>query len=223
MVKHLDETMIAMLQRQQAQQTQENAAAGKMWQDFAEVKLDQPFVQVGRETLSFQRYALFEDQLSLVMPSMFKPMTPQMAALKYPSERRPQLIYTNALSTINVAFNHTATPVRDKEIGEFTQGITQILRRTQKILKWYGDGVVQSPEAAVGYCEFVTPVMNGSIYNFMFFLSLEGRALMCTFNCLDQEMNDWRPVAKSIMASLRMTDKDAPSDLRESGQGGAEE
>lgn len=53
MVKHLDETMIAMLQRQQAQQTQENAAAGKMWQDFAEVKLDQPFVQVGRETLSF--------------------------------------------------------------------------------------------------------------------------------------------------------------------------
>ncbi|WHX47210.1 hypothetical protein QNH46_13635 [Paenibacillus woosongensis] len=222
-MKHLDETMIAMLQRQQAQQTQENAAAGKMWQDFAEVKLDQPFVQVGRETLSFQRYALFEDQLSLVMPSMFKPMTPQMAALKYPSERRPQLIYTNALSTINVAFNHTATPVRDKEIGEFTQGITQILRRTQKILKWYGDGVVQSPEAAVGYCEFVTPVMNGSIYNFMFFLSLEGRALMCTFNCLDQEMNDWRPVAKSIMASLRMTDKDAPSDLRESGQGGAEE
>src|SRR5690606_18567982 len=103
-----------------------------------------------------------------------------------------------------------------------TQGITQILRRTQKILKWYGDGVVQSPNAAVGYCEFVTPVMNGSIYNFMFFLSLEGRALMCTFNCLDQEMNDWRPVAKSIMASLRMTDKDAPSDLRESGQGGAE-
>lgn len=221
-MKHLDETMIAMLQRQQYQQMQENAAAGKTWQDFAEVKLDQPFVQVGRETLSFQRYALFEDQLSLVMPSMFKPMTPQMAALKYPSERRPQLIYTNALSTINVAFNHTATPVRGREIEEFTQGITQILRRTQKILKWYGDGVVQSPNAAVGYCEFVTPVMNGSIYNFMFFLSLEGRALMCTFNCLDQEMNDWRPVAKSIMASLRMTDKDAPSDLRESGQGGAE-
>ncbi|GAA0135343.1 hypothetical protein YSY43_21830 [Paenibacillus sp. YSY-4.3] len=221
-MKHLDETMIAMLQRQQAQQAQENAAAGKTWQDFAEVKLDQPFVQVGRETLSFQRYSLFEDQLSLVMPSMFKPMTPQMAALKYPSERRPQLIYTNALSTINVAFNHTATPVRGREIEEFTQGITQILRRTQKILKWYEDGVVQAPEATVGYCEFVTPVMNGSIYNFMFFLSLEGRALMCTFNCLDQEMNDWRPVAKSMMASLRMSDADASAELRESRPGGAE-
>ncbi|OAB45516.1 hypothetical protein [Paenibacillus glacialis] len=143
-----------------------------------------------------------EDKLS-VMPQLFKLMSPEMANLKYPSGRRPDHIFTNVEGTVNMAFTYTNTAVDETEIEDFTIEMAKILRKTQKLQKWYGDGVKEH-SIPIGYCEFLSPTITLNVYNLMFFVSLDDRAVLCTFNCLDVEMEDWKPAAHQMMASTKI-------------------
>ncbi|MFY7729462.1 MAG: hypothetical protein ACOVRN_08100 [Flavobacterium sp.] len=56
----------------------------------------------------------------------------------------------------------------------------------------------------MGYIELVTPALDTDIYNLMFFTDLNGKLLICTFNCTKKDMEEWTPVAKEIMNSLEV-------------------
>ena len=102
-----------------------------------------------------------------------------------------------------MAFTYTSTAVNETEIGDFTKEMVRVLRKTQKLQQWYGDGVKEY-QIPIGYCEFLSPTMNANVYNLMFFVSLDDRVVLCTFNCLDIEMKDWKPVAHQMMASTKI-------------------
>jgi len=54
----------------------------------------------------------------------------------------------------------------------------------------------------VAYMELVHPVLDGNLYNLMFFLELEGRILMSIFNCLKESMEEWKGPAFEMMQSI---------------------
>lgn len=56
----------------------------------------------------------------------------------------------------------------------------------------------------VGYLELVTPGLDTDIYNLMFFTDLDGRLLLCSFNCVIRDLEQWQDKAKEIMYSLRV-------------------
>lgn len=171
-------------------------------QGSVEIDLQKPIIHIDGEPISFVERTILDGQASLVIPKMFVQMSPEMAALKYPSERRPSLIYTNNSGTINFSFNHTNTPLDDQSMKQFHEVVVKMIRKTQPILQWYEDGVVEQENRTIGYCEFMTPVMNANLYNYILMLVLNERALLCSFNCTEGEAAGWKPVAKAILNSL---------------------
>ncbi|WP_046215136.1 hypothetical protein [Paenibacillus wulumuqiensis] len=162
----------------------------------------QLLLSIGESSVPFHEASLLDHQINIHKPKLFRLMTEQEAAIKYPSERRPTLIYTNNNATINLTFNHTNSLLDYQEIEEFTQAMATILQANQPVRQWIGHGLYTAGEQQYGYCEFISPALNTDIYNLMFFASLQGKALVGGFNCIESDQTNWQPIAWAMLESL---------------------
>lgn len=172
---------------------------------------------IGNENVNLEEFSFLSDRLSLLIPTSFSIMSEEMAALKYPSERRPSVIYTNESGSVNVAFRLTESEASQSQIPENLN----ILKKSFEIMypsaQWYTSGVVFINEKRVGFLELLTPAADSEIYNLIWFTDLDGKLLLTTFNCTKEQMDNWKPIAKTIMDSQKYFDnsstiKPSPSD-----------
>jgi hypothetical protein len=199
-MEHWDEKIVSMLNGGTNGRPADNY--GVMTEE-AGPDITAPVVQIGDELHTFVETELLDGAMRMLLPQTFKPMSAEMARKKYPSEHRPGVIYTTSNARINIAVNHTLNPLPEEDLPEFKKAMIQMLRRTQKLTKWYGDNEFSLGGKPVATCEFLTPVLNASLYNLILFASLADRALMCTFNCTDEELDDWKPIALAMMKSIQ--------------------
>jgi hypothetical protein len=155
-------------------------------------------------TIDLESKLLFNDKVEINIPKDFEIMSEELMKVKYPSERRPTLVYSNESGGINVAFNLTQNQANQKLIPAYKDNLVQTLKNTYPSAEWKDSGVKTINGRDIGYLELLTPALDTAIYNLMFFTDLEGKLLLCTFNCTKKNINEWEPVAKIIMNSLKI-------------------
>ncbi|MEJ9214972.1 hypothetical protein P4S83_10790 [Aneurinibacillus thermoaerophilus] len=210
-MEYMDEKIIEMMNNMQEEQNQ-NARKSRV-NKIAQQDMQKTLIKIKGEIIPFEEKNLLENKVKIPLPKTFTIMSPEMASLKYPSERRPELIYTNETASINMAFSHTQNPLNDTDMGAFKNSMVQILRQTQPLARWFEEGIRNVNGKNIGFCEFLAPSFDANIYNLLFFVELEGRALLCIFNCVEEEMKSWKPIARGIMDSLKIT-VDEKGDIR---------
>ncbi|MGF9820971.1 hypothetical protein [Brevibacillus agri] len=209
-MERMDESIIGMMNELAEEDAQPAARRygpkGKLRQEMAE----KPFITVGEEMIPVEEKRLLDDRVRIRLPRTFTLMSPQVAAIKYPSERRPQMIFTNQTASINVAFNYTESKLTDssEQLQAFMEVMKQILRKTQPLARWQEEGIRDVAGKNVGFFEFIAPALDTDIYNLVSFVSFQGRALLCTFNCTEKELADWKLAAWGMMDSLLLIESD---------------
>ena len=162
-------------------------------------------ISLGKNEIGFEERTLLDGKIKIRMPSHFMILPLEVAELKYPSANRPPVIYGNGNASINITFNHTETPLEETEVELFKEYMAANLPNSQTDGEWVGDGLEEINGQTLGYCEFIVPAGEVNIYNILFFLSLEGKALLCSFNCIEKEMEDWQPIARGMLRSLNIS------------------
>lgn len=157
--------------------------------------------EIGGKTVKLAELSLFSDKLSLLIPDSFDVMSDDMAKLKYPTDHRPTLIYTNEDATVNIAFHHTEDAVTDQEIDEYLTLLKQSFTNAYPSAEFYDSDVIKINSKKVGYVELLSQAVDTDIYNLIWFTVLDGRLLLMSFNCTEELMDDWEPIAKTIMDS----------------------
>lgn len=201
----MDEKIIALMsesQQEMARKTKQKAFEEKVFKSIREGSLE-----IDDEIIEFEEKSLLDGKIKIFLPKAFEIMLPEAAAVKYPSERRPGLIFSNESTTISIAFNHTENALEEKDMEKFKESMMQIMKRMQPAAQWFEDGVREQEGRKTGYFDFLVPALDSNIYSFMLFASLDGKALICSFNCTEEEMEDWKPIAKGMMQSFRICDK----------------
>ncbi len=148
--------------------------------------------------------SLLNDKVALKIPKDFDIMSEELLKFKYPSERRPTLVYSNESGGINVVLSLTQNQATQQMIPVYKDNFVQTFKNLYPSAEWKSSGVKTINGKEVGYLELVTPAMDTEIYNLMFFTDLEGKLLLCTFNCTKKSMEEWTPTAKEIMSSLKI-------------------
>ena len=148
--------------------------------------------------------SILNDRVEIKLPKEFQIMSEEMVSLKYPSERRPTLIYTNESGGINVAFNLTENKANQDIIDPYKDNFVKTFKNMYCYGEWKDNGVKIINGKKVGFLELVTPAIDTEIYNLMFFTDLEGKLLLCTFNCTKKDIKEWETTAKEIMSSLKI-------------------
>ena len=67
------------------------------------------------QVLEFREREIIKKMLWMWLPDGFGPLSGEMARLKYPSVNRPDIIYTNPGTTINVTFSHKTDLKKDRK------------------------------------------------------------------------------------------------------------
>lgn len=153
-------------------------------------------------TIDLETKSLLNDRITLKVPKEFDIMPEEMTKLKYPSERRPTLIYSDPSGGINVALNLTQSRANQQLIEPYKENLVQTFKKLYPSAEWKSNGITLVNGRKVGYMEIVTPAIDTEVYNLIFFTDVDGKLLLCTFNCTEKSISEWTPIAKEIMNSL---------------------
>lgn len=194
----LAQRQVALQKEQEPEQVSEQEE-----QDLEKVNIYQSYIIIDEEKVGVMEQSLLDGKMTIRMPKLFSKMSTELAALKYPSDRRPNLIYTDESSSINLAFNLTPHRLKEEGVAAFQENMIDILEQAQPSADWLDTDVLKIDEKTVGFLEIITPAIDGDIFNLMFFASIEGIALIGTFNCMEDDLETWRPIARAMMESLR--------------------
>lgn len=154
----------------------------------------------------FERSPLAKETITMMLPKNFVMLSPDMAKKKYPSEQRPETILTDETGTINLMFQYMEGEECDATIENFRNQIFGMMKRVNPGIKEQEIGVVDVSGKKIAYVEFSNPVMDGKLYNLMFYLAVKGQPLMGSFNCRTKEMKYWRKVAFDMLQSIEMVE-----------------
>lgn len=99
MIEYGDEDFIRVLQEGQEE------AVGK--------DIRRGVALVDGETVVFREREILQGRLWMRMPEQFELLGKELARLKYPSENRPDIIYSDPAATINVSFSYKQDRLSD--------------------------------------------------------------------------------------------------------------
>ena len=200
-MKYLDEQIINLLDRV------ENYASEYSDDDPQDHVTEQSFAKgfiIDRKRIEFARREVIETKLSIMLPKDFTKMSPDIAKLKYPSEHRPQVIYTNPANTVNFWVTEGEDFPAEHDIEEMRDQVFATVTRLNPAVKAQQSGsVMVSTTKKVAYIEYSNPVLDGKIFNLMFMLSLKAKLMIGCFNCLTKESKYWRKPMLEMVKSMR--------------------
>ena len=104
MKEYGDEAFIRMLQENQEEAKNKDIRQGSVF--------------VEDQELVFREHEILKEQLWMWMPDTFAPLSRELMRIKYPNENRPDHIWSNPQTTINVSFSHRQEKMEPGEAGE---------------------------------------------------------------------------------------------------------
>lgn len=155
-------------------------------------------------TVELEKMALLEGKIELLMPKGWKPMSEELIKIKYPGARPPKLVYSDATGAISVAFNHTDSKASAENLEKYKEVLKGSLENAYPDAEWEDHGIKDFNGKKAGYFKLITETPSDKIYNYMVFTDLDGKLLICSFNCTSKKMKEWKPVAEQIMGSLKV-------------------
>jgi len=161
------------------------------------------YIIIAHTKFPFKEEVISDDEFSMILPEMFSVMSHEMAQIKYPSQSRPDFILTNPETTINLTFFHKDDEVTNADIEEVKNAIQEIMMRLHPTSKVIDSTVIEVQERNIAYFDFVSSAIDTNVYNLMFFFSLSGTLLMGSFNCLHQDMDDWKEIFIQMLQSVK--------------------
>lgn len=164
-------------------------------------------IKISGKWIEFEKRLLVENKIMMMIPKDFTVMEPEKARIKYPSEQRPKVILTDHTGTINFMFSHMDENIADGDAENVRNHLFGIMRRVNPGIKHLATGTEVISGKNVAYVEFSNPAIDGKLYNLMFYLQLEGRILMGSFNCGSKVMKYWKKPAFEMMCSIEVLDK----------------
>ena len=173
-----------------------------------EVKPEERTIYTGLKIMGkwvyFEERLLVEEKITMMVPEAFEEMSNEVARIKYPSEDRPNLILTDQTTAMNLMFNHMDQEIKNENVEDLRDQVINGMTRLNPGIKTQGQGVEVISDRNVAYVEFTNPALDGKLYNLMYFLELEGRSLMVSFNCQTKNIKYWKEAAFEMMHSIKI-------------------
>ncbi len=151
------------------------------------------------------KISLLDNKVTLLAPKGFTKMTEEMLAIKYPAgANKPQWVLTDEDATVNLAYNYTSSTIDDNGIPSFTDQMLAVLKTNKKDIKFIDDGILLKDGKNIGYIKFISQARDQKVFNFLFYISVDDRLLLFSFNCIEKLRIKWELKADEMAASLRL-------------------
>jgi len=159
-------------------------------------------VEINGVLYSFSRVHILNGTVSVIVPEQFGEMTGKAAKLKYPSEHRPECIYTTDDGTVNIALDLLDYPLEKGQIEEKIREWKHAIKRVNPAYVFYTEKIEILDDAKIGYFDFKSYPLDQDLYNLVFISCIGGKLLAGTFNCPFAQYRDWKRLAIQMVLSI---------------------
>lgn len=159
-------------------------------------------VYVHGQLIQFIPVVLFEEKMSILLPTDFQDMEDQVIRLKYPTLDRPQIIKTNPENNSDMTFTLIPEEVADEDILANKEAMKNAIKQVHPATVFYEDGLEDLNQTQVGYFTFTSYALGGKLYNLMLVTKVAKQLLVGIFNCANEEKEYWKSFAYQMMMSI---------------------
>jgi hypothetical protein len=148
--------------------------------------------------------ALLDGAVTLLIPETFDLMSEELLRLKYPSERRPTVVFSNDRGSVNLATSLTDNPVRPEQIADLHKVMESTFRNLYPSATWYRSEVITQDGRRYFLLDLLTPAIDTQIRNIMIGTSFRGRLLLFSFNVTRGLEKSWLEAGQRMLSSVRV-------------------
>ena len=149
--------------------------------------------------------ALLDGKLILLVPTSFEEMSDELRRLKYPSERRPPIVFTNYMGSVNIAVKPTEHRIAEADMESARLSVERSYKAA-----YPNSDIFSSPIELDGrlgfFLDFWVPVPDTDVRNWIVGMSVDGQLVMVSFNVTRELEPEWMGVAEEIMTSIDIVD-----------------
>ena len=150
---------------------------------------------------------IFNQSISVYIPSSFIDMPDEIKAIKYPTNFRPEIIKTNLVGDINLSFSFFEDN-EDVDIETLVKDFNNLLSKTHKGVKFLDSMKLKKEGYIEMHCfDFILPGIDEKIYH-MIGMGKAGRKIIQTiFNCSESSANAWKKAVTDIFQTIEFIRK----------------
>lgn len=161
-------------------------------------KLEQGMFMQG-EKMDFAKQELFERYLILI-PAIWKLMPDELARVKYPSQFRPQMIFTSQDLSVNMGFSTFLQEQPDSTAENMIKGVIETMFQENSNLMFIKSGELEETE---GYWfAYRSHAMDSDLFNQLCITVIGKTIVMSSFNCLYQQREEWEEIVPMMWESI---------------------
>jgi hypothetical protein len=129
-------------------------------------------------------------------------MSQPLFELKYPFENFSSThAYSNEDGTVTLLISPREEKADQKDLPNYQQTFTSNFANNPSIdFKRCEIKKIDSRDFII--VEMITPAVDSQIYNLMYVTSVEGKLLVCTFNCTLDKLAEWQPIGEKMLNSI---------------------
>ena len=201
---HLDEKIIKMIDQVETPEATTVPATDIKTETPPEERTIYTGIKIDGKWIEFAPRLFVEDKISMMVPKEFKDLDLEIAKIKYPMEQRPQTILTDYTGTVNIIFNYMDEKIANNDIEMIRDRLLAMIQRMNPGIKPQSTGKEEIEDKTIAYVEFSNTALDGKLYNLMYFLEVDGKALVGSLNCLTKSMKYWKKPAFEMMQSIKI-------------------
>jgi hypothetical protein len=149
--------------------------------------------------------SLYDGKLKFDAPAEFRPMAPELIAVKFPRGSGPQHVYSDAKTTAtSIAFTHSLGKLTDERLEEFREALVSMLSASKPGIIWIKKEIVVIQGRRWARLECTTPGADSVIHNEILVTPLDGRVLLVNLNTLNSLLPSAGSKLAAVKASLRL-------------------
>jgi len=148
------------------------------------------------------RISMFDEKIEFSIPKKFGKMPKSMWEVKYRNLPMPDLVLTDPDGEINLLLNKTDNEAGENELEEYKNFRIRNLQNQRKDISILDQGVKIVNGIKISFFKFSSLAVDQGVFNFYFFIILEGKIVTFTFNCIRSLQKTWEKTADAIMESV---------------------
>lgn len=164
---------------------------------------DTVMVENGKGDKVSMKYVSLEDyKYRVLVPTDFKELSAEEIKADYGTTEAPELVYSDADNTVNIAFSAPNGTLANSQIKEYLNTMKTILSTGMNVLS---SETYEVDDHTIGVIRLVSDFEGVEIYNQMAFFSYENKLTIITFNCKGGARTEWEKVGDEIIKSINFT------------------
>lgn len=155
------------------------------------------------DTVLTERSA-YDGAVIFSVPQSFSVMSEQMLRLKYPDQVPPEVVYTDATGSVNLALSLPDQEMDPEQLAEAHKALDAALRSAYSNATWYRSEVFERDGRRFFVLDLTTPAVDSEVRNVILGTAFRGKLLVVTFNVASELEPAWIETGQKMLASLKI-------------------